>query len=123
MVAEISANHNRKYEQAVRIVRAAKDAGADAVKLQTYTADTITMASEREEFRVSGGTLWDGRTLHDLYAEAFMPWDWQPDSRKWRKIWEWIVFPARLIRRRSIFWRRWMYPRTKLLHSNWWIFL
>ncbi|MFZ0319344.1 MAG: pseudaminic acid synthase [Candidatus Sulfotelmatobacter sp.] len=78
VIAEVSANHNRDYEQAVRILHAAKDAGADAVKLQTYTADTITLASEREEFRVSGGTLWDGRTLHDLYAEAFMPWEWQP---------------------------------------------
>ncbi|MGC2549469.1 MAG: pseudaminic acid synthase [Candidatus Sulfotelmatobacter sp.] len=82
VVAEISANHNGEYEQAVRILRAAKDAGADAVKLQTYTPDTITIASENEEFRVSGGTLWDGRTLHALYAEAFMPWDWQPKLKK-----------------------------------------
>ncbi|MGB8989480.1 MAG: N-acetylneuraminate synthase family protein, partial [Candidatus Sulfotelmatobacter sp.] len=66
VVAELSANHNGEYDQAVRIIRAAKDAGADAVKLQTYTPDTITMASQREEFRVSGGTLWDGRTLHAL---------------------------------------------------------
>jgi N-acetylneuraminate synthase len=78
VVAEISANHHQKFEQAVRIVHAAKDAGADAIKLQTYTADTITIASDRKEFRLTGGTLWDGRTLHDLYAEAFMPWDWQP---------------------------------------------
>jgi N-acetylneuraminate synthase len=82
VIAEVSANHNRDYDQVVRILRAAKDAGADAVKLQTYTPDTITMASEREEFRVSGGTLWDGRTLHDLYAEAFMPWEWQPALKK-----------------------------------------
>ncbi len=82
VVAELSANHNGDYDQAVRIIRAAKDAGADAVKLQTYTPDTITIASEREEFRVSGGTLWDGRTLHALYAEAFMPWDWQPKLKK-----------------------------------------
>jgi pseudaminic acid synthase len=78
VVAEISANHNQNYDQAVRILHAAKDAGADAVKLQTYTPDTITISSDREEFRVSGGTLWDGRTLHDLYAEAYMPWEWQP---------------------------------------------
>src|SRR6202453_1350598 len=78
MVAEISANHNQDYDQAVRIVHAAKDAGADAIKLQTYTPDTITISSDREEFRVGGGTLWDGRTLHDLYGEAHMPWDWQP---------------------------------------------
>src|SRR4030088_1662714 len=70
IVAELSANHNQDYEQAVRIVRAAKDAGADAVKLQTYTADTITLKSDGEYFQISGGTLWDGRTLHDLYAEA-----------------------------------------------------
>jgi N-acetylneuraminate synthase len=78
VVAELSANHNQDYDQAVRIIRAAKDAGADAVKLQTYTADTITMASDREEFRVSGGTIWDGRNLHDLYGEAYTPWEWQP---------------------------------------------
>jgi N-acetylneuraminate synthase len=78
IVAEVSANHNQKYDQAVSIVGAAKHAGADAVKLQTYTADTITFASDSEEFRVSGGTLWDGRSLYDLYAEAHMPWEWQP---------------------------------------------
>src|SRR5271166_2689991 len=78
VVAELSANHNHDFDQAARIIQAAKQAGADAVKLQTYTPDTITMASDRPEFRVRGGTLWDGRTLHDLYAEAFMPWEWQP---------------------------------------------
>ena len=78
VVAEISANHNRDFDQALRMVQAAKDAGADAVKLQTYTPDTITLRSDREHFRIGGGTLWDGRTLHDLYAEAAMPWDWQP---------------------------------------------
>jgi N-acetylneuraminate synthase len=59
-------------------VRVAKDAGADAVKLQTYTADTITLRSDQECFVVKGGTLWDGKTLHNLYGEAFMPWEWQP---------------------------------------------
>jgi N-acetylneuraminate synthase len=77
-VAELSANHNQDFEQAVKIIRAAKDAGADAVKLQTYTADTITMQSGKEYFRVGGGTLWDGRNLYELYGEAHTPWEWQP---------------------------------------------
>ncbi len=78
VIAELSANHNQNFDQAVRIVHAAKDVGADAVKLQTYTADTITLHSDKECFRIGGGTLWDGRTLHDLYREAFTPWEWQP---------------------------------------------
>ncbi len=78
VVAELSANHNQDYDQAVRIIHAAKAAGADAVKLQTYTPDTITFRSDREEFRIRGGTLWDGRTLYELYGEAYTPWEWQP---------------------------------------------
>ncbi len=78
IVAELSANHNQNFEQAQRIVHAAKEAGADAVKVQTYTADTITLSSDRECFQVRGGTLWDGRTLYDLYQEAHTPWAWQP---------------------------------------------
>ncbi len=82
LIAELSANHNQKFEQAVRIIHAAKDAGADAVKLQTYTADTITLRSDKECFRIAGGTLWDGRILHDLYQEAFTPWEWQPKLKE-----------------------------------------
>jgi pseudaminic acid synthase len=82
VVAELSANHNQDFDRAVRIIEAAKQAGADAVKLQTYTPDTITMAADREEFRISGGTIWDGRSLHDLYGEAFTPWEWQPRLKK-----------------------------------------
>lgn len=82
IVAELSANHNHSYDQAVRIIHAAKDAGADAVKLQTYTPDTITVRSDREYFRIGGGTLWDGRTLYDLYEEAFTPWEWQPELKR-----------------------------------------
>lgn len=78
VVAELSANHNQDFDQAVRIIQAAKDAGADAVKLQTYTPDTITIACDREQFRIGGGTLWDGRTLYELYGEACTPWEWQP---------------------------------------------
>ena len=77
IVAEMSANHNQDYEQAVEILKAAKWAGADAIKLQTYTPDTLTIDCDKEYFRIKG-TLWDGRTLYDLYGEAFTPWEWQP---------------------------------------------
>jgi pseudaminic acid synthase len=82
MVAEVSANHHQDFDQAVRIIHAAKEAGADAVKLQTYTPDTITIRSDREEFRIGGGTLWDGRTLYELYGEAYTPWEWQPKLKQ-----------------------------------------
>jgi len=75
IVAELSANHLGDIERAVRTIQAAAQAGADAVKLQTYTPDTITIASERPEFRIKGG-LWDGQTLHELYASAYTPYDW-----------------------------------------------
>jgi pseudaminic acid synthase len=78
IVAELSANHKQDFDQAVRMIHAAKDARVDAIKLQTYTADTITIQSDRECFRIGGGTLWDGRTLYDLYREAYTPWEWQP---------------------------------------------
>lgn len=78
VIAELSANHGGQFDEAAALIHAAKEAGADAVKLQTYTADTLTLQSEAEYFRVGGGTLWDGRTLHDLYGEAHTPWEWQP---------------------------------------------
>ena len=78
VIAEVSANHHQRFEEAVKIIHSAKAAGADAVKLQTYTPDTITIVCDREPFRVGGGTLWDGRNLHELYGEAYTPWDWQP---------------------------------------------
>jgi pseudaminic acid synthase len=82
IIAELSANHDQDVDQAVRIIQAAKAAGADAVKLQTYTPDTITMRSDRQEFRISGGTLWDGRSLYELYGEAHTPWEWQPKLKQ-----------------------------------------
>lgn len=75
VIAELSANHNGKLETALRIIEEAKKAGADAVKLQTYTADTITLDCDSEEFQIHGG-LWDGKTLYKLYEEAHMPWEW-----------------------------------------------
>ena len=78
IVAEMSANHLQNYDRAVRILNAAKEAGADAIKLQTYTADTITIESDKPYFQISGGTIWDGTTLHKLYQEAYTPWEWQP---------------------------------------------
>lgn len=75
IIAELSANHNGKLETALKIIEEAKKAGADAVKLQTYTADTITLDSDAEEFQIHGG-LWDGKNLYQLYKEAQMPWEW-----------------------------------------------
>ena len=75
VIAEMSANHNGNIETALKIIEAAEIGGADAVKLQTYRPDTITLNCDSEDFRIRGG-LWDGRTLYDLYQEAHMPWEW-----------------------------------------------
>ena len=82
VVAEMSANHNQDYDQAVEILYSAKEAGADAVKLQTYTPDTLTIRSDMEYFRIGRGTLWEGKTLYELYSEAYMPWEWQPKLKE-----------------------------------------
>ncbi|WP_404418461.1 pseudaminic acid synthase [Marinospirillum sp.] len=75
IIAELSANHNGKLETALKIIEEAKKAGADAIKMQTYRPDTITLDSDSEEFKIQGG-LWDGRTLYELYEEAHTPWEW-----------------------------------------------
>ena len=81
VIAEMSANHNGSIETAKEIIHAMKEAGADCVKVQTYTADTITMDCRNEYFLFKGGT-WDGQNLHDLYKQAYMPWEWQGELKK-----------------------------------------
>jgi pseudaminic acid synthase len=77
IIAEMSANHGQDFDHAVEIIKAAHAAGADAIKLQTYTPDTITLDCDNDFFRIKG-TIWEGRTLHDLYGEAYTPWEWHP---------------------------------------------
>ena len=82
IIAEMSANHLQKFDNAVKLIKAAKEAGADAVKLQTYTPDTITIDCDNEYFQIKQGTLWDGQTLYELYKKAYTPWEWQPKLKK-----------------------------------------
>lgn len=79
IIAELSANHNGSKDIALETIKAAKRAGADAIKLQTYTADTITLDSKNDDFRIKQGTIWDGKYLHDLYKSAYTPWEWHKD--------------------------------------------
>jgi len=82
LIAELSANHMQDFDVAVETIRAIKDFGADAVKFQTFTPDTITINSDKSYFQIEQGTIWDGKTLYDLYGEAFMPWEWQPELKR-----------------------------------------
>lgn len=79
IIAELSGNHRQDINRAKKIIQAAKHAGADAVKLQTYTADTITLDCDNEYFQIKNNTIWDGRTFYDLYKEAFTPWEWHAE--------------------------------------------
>jgi pseudaminic acid synthase len=81
IIAELSANHNGRIKTAVETVRAAKRAGADAIKLQTYTADTITLDSDKEDFKIKG-TIWEGKNLYKLYQDAYTPWEWHEEIMK-----------------------------------------
>jgi len=82
IIAEMSANHLQKFDNAVKIIKAAKEAGADAIKLQTYTPDTMTIDCDNEYFQIKQGTLWDGQTLYQLYKRAYTPWEWQPKLKE-----------------------------------------
>ena len=79
IIAELSANHGGKISIAKETIKAAKEIGANAIKLQTYTADTLTLDSNKEDFIIKGGTLWDDRKLYDLYKEAYLPWEWHEE--------------------------------------------
>lgn len=79
IVAELSANHNHQKDVAIATILAAKEAGADAIKFQTYTPDTLTIDCNNEYFQINQGTLWDGKTLYDLYREAYTPWEWHEE--------------------------------------------
>jgi pseudaminic acid synthase len=79
IIAELSANHNGSIKTAIETVRAAKRAGADCIKLQTFTADTITLDSNKEDFKINQGTLWDGQYLYDLYKSTHLPWEWHKE--------------------------------------------
>lgn len=79
IIAELSANHNGSIETAIETIKAAKRSGADAIKLQTYTADTITLSVKSDDFLINNGTIWDGKYLHDLYQEAYTPWQWHKE--------------------------------------------
>jgi len=83
IIAEISANHCGSIEVAKKTIKSAYDCGADAVKIQTYTADTLTIDCKDECFKVSGGTLWDNKYLYDLYKEAYTPWEWHGEIKKY----------------------------------------
>ncbi|WP_073370229.1 pseudaminic acid synthase [Flavobacterium fluvii] len=82
IIAELSANHNGSLSTAIETIRAVKRAGADCIKFQTFTADTITLDSKKDDFKISQGTLWDGQYLHDLYKEAYTPWEWHQELFK-----------------------------------------
>ena len=82
IIAELSANHMNDFDIAVKTIKAMAESGADAVKFQTFTPDTITLDCDNEYFQIKQGTVWDGQILHDLYEDAFMPWDWQPKLKK-----------------------------------------
>jgi pseudaminic acid synthase len=82
IIAELSANHNGSLDTAIKTIRAAKRAGADAIKFQTYTADTMTIDVKADDFMLSHGTIWDGKYLYDLYKEAYTPWEWHEELFK-----------------------------------------
>ena len=97
IIAELSANHNGDFNIAVETIRAAKRAGADAIKLQTYTPITLTLNCKKDDFIIKGGTLWDGKSLYELYQKAYTPWEWHEKLFEVAKEEGLICFPLLLI--------------------------
>jgi pseudaminic acid synthase len=121
VIAELSANHDQKFERAVESVHAARAAGADAVKLQTYTPDTLTLDLATAPFQVGAGTLWTGQTLYRLYAQAYMPWEWQPKLKRIAEAVGLDLFSSRRsIPPPSTSSRRWACRRTRSPPSRSW---
>lgn len=85
IIAELSANHNGSLQTAFDTIKAAKDCGANAIKLQTYRADTLTLKCKKKDFMIDGGTLWDGKSLYELYEEAYTPWEWHEELFKYAR--------------------------------------
>lgn len=81
IIGEMSANHNQDFDAAVELIHIAKESGVDAIKIQTYTPDTITLDCDNEYFQIGKGTIWEGQTLHSLYGQAYTPWEWQPELK------------------------------------------
>lgn len=94
IIAELSANHGGEIQIAIDTIRAAKRAGANAIKLQTYTADTITLDCDEDDFVISGGTIWDNKRLYDLYSEAYLPWEWHEELFRVAKAEELVCFSS-----------------------------
>ena len=124
IVAEISANHNQNFENAEKIIHAAKKAGADAVKLQTYTPETMTLDCEREDFQIPSDSIWSGKKLFELYAEAYTPWDWHPKLQRVAHDCGLDFFQLLLMKPLWTFWKilgsrclRWPHLRLLICHS------
>jgi len=94
IIAELSANHNGKLQNALDTIKAAKEIGANCIKIQTYTPDTITLNCKKEDFMISHGTLWDGKYLYDLYKEAMTPWEWHKELFEYARSLEIDIFSS-----------------------------
>ena len=117
IIAELSANHGGSIERAKQSILAAKSSGASAVKLQTYTPDTMTIDCDKEDFKINEG-LWKGYTLYDLYKEAFTPFEWHYELFEFAKKNDIIIFSSPLMKQLLIFLKNWMHQLIKLRHLN-----